>query len=105
MRDYFPQRSNALINFRLMMQSRLRYGPPCRRGGIMTDTIIDTHRIVRAGLAVATPLVRFIEECALPGTGIEPAAFWAGVAGLFARFAPENAILLAKRDDLQARID
>jgi malate synthase len=71
----------------------------------MTDTIIDTHRIDRAGLAVATPLVRFIEECALPGTGIEPAAFWAGVAGLFARFAPENAILLAKRDDLQARID
>ncbi|MGN6121882.1 MAG: malate synthase G [Sphingomonas oligoaromativorans] len=71
----------------------------------MTDTIIDTRRIDRAGLAVAEPLARFIEERALPGTGIEPAAFWAGVAGLFARFAPENAMLLARRDDLQARID
>ena len=41
----------------------------------MTDTIIDTRRIDRAGLAVAEPLARFIEERALPGTGIEPAAF------------------------------
>ncbi|WP_019830935.1 malate synthase G [Sphingomonas sp. PR090111-T3T-6A] len=71
----------------------------------MTDTIIDSQRIDRAGLAVAPPLARFIEEQALPGTGIEADAFWAGVAGLFARFAPENAVLLAKRDDLQARID
>ncbi len=71
----------------------------------MTDTIIDTRRIDRAGLAIAEPLVCFIEERALPGTGIEPAAFWAGVASVFARFAPENAMLLAKRDDLQARID
>jgi malate synthase len=59
----------------------------------------------KAGLKVAATLVRFIEEQALPGTGIEPGPFWAGAAGLFARFAPENASLLATRDDLQARID
>jgi len=59
----------------------------------------------RAGLKVAVPLARFIEERALPGTGIEPDAFWAGAAGIFARFAPENAHLLGIRETLQAKID
>jgi len=66
---------------------------------------IDIPRIDKAGLAVAEPLARFIDERVLPGTGIEPDAYWAGVAGIFARFAPENVVLLAKRDDLQAKID
>jgi len=59
----------------------------------------------RAGLEVAGELAAFIEAEALPGTGLEPAAFWSGVAAIFARFAPENRRLLAVRDDLQARID
>lgn len=59
----------------------------------------------RAGLAVAETLARFIEGRALPGTGVEPEDFWAGMAGIFARFTPENRALLAKRDDLQAKID
>ena len=63
------------------------------------------HYQKRAGLAVADGLVHFIEDQALPGTGIEPAAFWSGMAGLFARFAPENAVLLAIRDRMQASID
>ncbi|MEA3539915.1 MAG: malate synthase G [Pseudomonadota bacterium] len=57
------------------------------------------------GLQIADSLARFIEEQALPGTGVAADAFWAGVADIYARFAPENAALLAKRDDLQARID
>ncbi len=67
------------------------------------DTVIP--RIDKAGLAVAVPLARFIDERVLPGTGIEPEAFWAGAAGIFARFAPENLVLLGRRDDLQAQID
>ncbi|MEJ6788830.1 malate synthase G [Brevundimonas sp. BR2-1] len=59
----------------------------------------------RAGLQVADELAAFIEAEALPGTGIEPDAFWTGVAALLARFAPENRRLLAVREDLQARID
>ena len=59
----------------------------------------------RAGLLVAEELAAFIEGEALPGTGIEAETFWTGVAGIFARFAPENRRLLAVRDDLQARID
>ena len=66
----------------------------------MTDTMID-----RAGLGIAAPLVRFVEEQALPGTGIAADAFWQGVADIFARFAPENRDLLATRDALQAQID
>jgi malate synthase len=61
--------------------------------------------IEKAGLQVAEALVDFIEQQALPGTGIDAGAFWAGAAAIFARFAPENAALLAKRDALQAAID
>jgi malate synthase len=57
------------------------------------------------GLQIADSLVRFIEEQALPGTDVAADAFWAGVADIYARFAPENAALLKTRDDLQARID
>ncbi|MBB3980730.1 malate synthase [Sphingobium fontiphilum] len=59
----------------------------------------------RAGLQVASELVDFIENRALPGTGVDTAAFWTGAAGIFATLAPRNAALLAKRDDLQAKID
>jgi len=59
----------------------------------------------RAGLQVAEALTNFIETRALPGTGLEPAAFWAGLAGVYARFAPENYALLSVRDDLQSKID
>ena len=64
-----------------------------------------TAYVDRAGLAVAAPLARFIEEDALPGTGLGALVFWAGVAAIFERFAGENAALLRTRDDMQARID
>ncbi len=64
-----------------------------------------TAMIEKAGLQVADVLVRFIEEQALPGTGISADAFWVGVADIYGRFAPENRSLLAHRDDLQAKID
>jgi len=61
--------------------------------------------IDKAGLKVAAVLARFIEEEALPGTGIGAEAFWSGAADLYARFVPENRALLAVRDQMQARID
>src|SRR5580704_5296035 len=64
-----------------------------------------TQFVDRAGLGVAPVLADFIERQALPGTGLEPGAFWQGVAALFAGFAPENRALLARRDELQAEID
>ncbi|WP_294329343.1 malate synthase G [uncultured Sphingomonas sp.] len=59
----------------------------------------------RAGLKVATTLARFVEEAVLPPLDLAPEVFWAGAAEIFARFAPENRALLAKRDALQAAID
>ncbi|KQT33488.1 malate synthase G [Sphingomonas sp. Leaf412] len=59
----------------------------------------------RADLTIAPVLTDFIEARALPGTGIEAALFWQGVAAIFARFTPDNRALLARRDSLQARID
>lgn len=61
--------------------------------------------IDKAGLRVASELANFIDQQALPGTGADPGRFWAGLAALHARFAPENAALLARRDALQASID
>ena len=59
----------------------------------------------RHGLQVATSLVHFVEERALPGSGVAPEAFWQGLAKLFATFTPRNRALLARRDELQAQID
>ncbi len=63
-----------------------------------------THVTVGA-LKVAPVLKTFIESEALPGTGIEAAAFWSGLAALVAKFAPRNRMLLDARDRLQAQID
>jgi malate synthase len=64
-----------------------------------------TDRINVHGLQVAANLHRFIDEQVLPGTGVEPAAFWAGFDALVADLAPKNALLLAERDRLQAELD
>ena len=59
----------------------------------------------RAGLKVAEPLARFVEERVLPPLGIDAEDWWQGVAGIFARFAPDNAALLQRREELQVAID
>ena len=64
-----------------------------------------TARTTVHGLQVATELHQFIESQVLPGTGVEPAAFWAGFDRLVAELAPRNAALLAERDRLQAELD
>jgi malate synthase len=62
-------------------------------------------RIEVAGLRVAGVLHRFVEEEALPGTGVSADAFWAGLAALLRDLGPRNRELLAHRDALQERID
>ncbi len=62
-------------------------------------------RIEAHGLKVDPDLHQFITEEALPGTGITADRFWSALAGLVADFGPRNAALLAKRADLQAKID
>jgi malate synthase len=57
------------------------------------------------GMQVAAELAAFIEDRALPGTGIDPARFWAGLARMLRDLAPENRDLLARRGALQGQID
>ena len=57
------------------------------------------------GLQIASELVDFIEQEALPGTGIEAATFWKGLSAMMAELAPENRRLLALREDIQSKID
>ncbi|TVP42637.1 MAG: malate synthase G [Halomonas sp.] len=64
-----------------------------------------SERITRHRLQVAADLDRFINEQALPGTGIDENAFWAGVDALFHDLTPKNLQLLEERDTLQEKLD
>jgi len=58
-----------------------------------------------AGIEVDPRLRAFVEEEALPETGIAPAAFWFGFSALLRELTPQNKRLLRRREDLQALID
>ncbi len=64
-----------------------------------------TDRIEIDGLQVASELKDFIDTRALPGTGVEPAAFWAGMSHLVHDLGPENRALLETRYRIQHQID
>ncbi len=57
------------------------------------------------GLQIDSGLYQFVNDDVIPGTGIEPDQFWSGLAGIVAELTPRNRELLARRDELQARID
>ena len=57
------------------------------------------------GLKIAPELADFIDNEALPGTGIASEAFWASFSEIAHELGSKNAALLAKREDLQAKID
>ncbi len=68
---------------------------------------VETDRpyVEASGLRIARVLHDFVTTEAIPGTGVDPGAFWAGFAGLVHDLAPRNAALLATRDAMQAAID
>lgn len=57
------------------------------------------------GIKIAGELHDFINSKVIPGTGADQDSFWSGFAELLARFAPRNADLLEKREQLQQQID
>jgi malate synthase len=59
----------------------------------------------RGDLKVAEELASFIEQKALPGTGVAPETFWEGFSALVHDFGPQNRALLARREEIQAQID
>lgn len=64
-----------------------------------------TEHVQVGGLQVAKVLFDFVNNEAIPGTGLNADQFWAGADKVIHDLAPKNKALLAKRDDLQARID
>ena len=64
-----------------------------------------TDRVPVGNLRVAQALYDFVNNEALPGTGIDPDSFWAGVDKVVTDLTPQNQDLLARRDELQAQID
>ena len=64
-----------------------------------------TQYVTRAGIETDPALATFVEEEVLAPLGRDPETFWQGFARLLGEFAPRNAALLRKREELQARID
>src|SRR6218665_938540 len=64
-----------------------------------------TERVQVGGLQVAKVLFDFVNNEAIPGTGISAEQFWEGAQSVIKDLAPKNQALLAKRDDIQAKID
>ena len=61
--------------------------------------------VSKSSLRVDAELAAFIDQEALPGTGIDSDRFWNGFAALCDEFGDENQRLLDKRSELQTRID
>ena len=64
-----------------------------------------SERITVGGVQVDKILHDFVNTQAIPGTGVDPDAFWAGFSEIFTDLAPRNRELLAERDELQSKID
>ena len=64
-----------------------------------------TKYVTRSGFQIAGQLAEFIESRALVGTGIAADQLWQGLADILSRFVPHNRMLLATRDDIQAKLD
>ncbi len=64
-----------------------------------------TERVDVNGYQIAQELVDFVNNEALPGTGIEADAFWRGFTSGLDTLGPKNRALLEKRDEMQAKID
>ena len=63
------------------------------------------ERIDAGGLKVAKVLHGFVEQEALPGSGVTGDRFWSGFGAIIAKAGPRNRELLARRDQLQQQID
>ncbi len=64
----------------------------------MSATVADRIQIHQT-------LYDFVNQEAIPHTGIDERKFWNGFAALVTRLAPRNAALLARRDELQSKMD
>jgi malate synthase len=64
-----------------------------------------SERVQASELSVAKELYDFVIDEALPGTGIDVDAFWAGASAIVHELGARNRELLAARDRIQSKID
>ena len=64
-----------------------------------------TVRIQKGKLAIAKELYDFIENEALPGSGLDSETYWKNFEQVVVDLSPKNKALLAKREAIQAKID
>ena len=64
-----------------------------------------TNRQEIFGLQVASELASFVNDQALPETGVTPDQFWKGLSDLVHSLGPKNRALMAKRTAIQGQID
>ncbi|AFT70234.1 Malate synthase G [Alloalcanivorax dieselolei B5] len=64
-----------------------------------------TDRIKKGGLEIAAELHDLVVNEVAPGTGVDVEHFWAQLEQIVADLAPRNKALLAKRDEIQQKID
>jgi malate synthase len=56
-------------------------------------------------LRINKALHELVRDEIAPSTGVDPAAFWSSLGAIVRDLGPENAALLAKRDNLQSQLD
>ena len=64
-----------------------------------------TNRVQVGSLSVAKVLYDFINEQAIPGTGVSSEKFWTELEAIVTELGPKNRKLLEKRDQIQAQLD
>ena len=72
----------------------------------MSNSVNNNENRVQKGiLAIDSQLYNFIENDVLPRVGVDSETYWTNFADIVKKFTPRNKELLAKRDELQAKID
>ena len=64
-----------------------------------------SNRLNRSNLQVSEALVKFIENEALPNTGVNLEVFWSKLEAILDKFVPQNKALLQKRTSFKNKID
>ena len=64
-----------------------------------------SNRLNRSNLQVSEALVKFIENEALPNTGVNSEVFWSELEAILDKFVPQNKVLLQKRTSFKNKID
>ncbi len=63
------------------------------------------ERITVSHLQIAKTLYDLVENDIAPGVGVDTQAFWQSFSDILTEMVPENTALLAKRNDLQSKLD